>query len=181
MAFPERGCGSRFRPGLACPNILHVLGTQQPAESLDQLLIRGNPDPSGPGPQPLSIPVAPFNIERSRARVSGAERYGFLDSLGGRGFRCLPAQRHAEGPAGYELIERPRQFYDERCPFLPAIPGAVAAGEQHRQIVTDHLVEPGPRASAVPWKSSRVIRAYSFPVFLEICRFTRVMTAATVT
>jgi hypothetical protein len=23
-------------------------------------------------------------------------------------------------------------------------------------------------ASAVPWKSSRVIRAYSFPVFLEI-------------
>jgi hypothetical protein len=105
---PKGVSGSRLAQGLACPNILHVLGTQQPAESLDQFLIRGNPDPSGPGPQPLSIPVAPFNIERGRARVSGAERYGFFDSLGGRGLWGLPAERHAEGSAGYQFIERPR-------------------------------------------------------------------------
>src|SRR5229473_4129038 len=34
-------------------------------------------------------------------------------------------------------------------------------------------------ASAVPWKSSSVRRAYSAPVFFEICRFTTVTTAAT--
>ena len=33
-------------------------------------------------------------------------------------------------------------------------------------------------ASAVPWKSSTTSRAYSLPVFLQICRFTPVTTAA---
>ena len=36
-------------------------------------------------------------------------------------------------------------------------------------------------ASAVPWKSSSTSRAYSLPVFFEICRLTPVTTAATVT
>ena len=36
-------------------------------------------------------------------------------------------------------------------------------------------------ASAVPWKSSSTSRAYSFPVFLLICRLTAVTTAPTLT
>src|SRR5688572_30874251 len=103
-----------------------------------------HPEPARSQPGALTVPVGPLNIDRRRARIAGADRRRRAQHLAARPPRSAPPEQDAHRPRAAQLRQRTGAFHHEGGTLLVPVPGAVASGEEHRRILHQHLVEPGP-------------------------------------
>src|ERR1044071_6355193 len=109
-------------------DVVDRVRAEEVLERVNDLLTRLDRESPGAEPYRLVIAVGPFNIDRGRSRVAGADCGRLLQQLRGGGGRGAPAEGDAHRAGVAELGERAGLFHHERSPVLAPVARAVAAG-----------------------------------------------------